>query len=68
MSQNPPEPENYYSPQAMATRLFQLDIQIENIKHILRMHIEQLKAVDVAVLDLQHQIRACAARHDEDKK
>lgn len=69
MSQNPPENDmaDYYSPQKMATRLFQLDLQVENLKQFVRLHADQMNGLTVQLMDLQHQIRQCAARHDEDK-
>lgn len=67
MSSNPPDLQDYYSPQVLASRLFHLDLQVENLKAIVRMQMEHLSKIDVGLLDLQHQIRTCVTKHEGDK-
>lgn len=64
--------DGYYSPQQLSTRLFQLDLQVANLAALVRSlyadvkgdhkHVEEIDAI---LVDLQSQIRACAAQHEK---
>jgi hypothetical protein len=63
--------EGYYSPQQLSSRLLQLDLQVMNLATMVKnlyvevkgdhTHIGQL---DAMVADMQAQIHACAAKHE----